>query len=76
MTHATFNLAYGVVFRGGSDDFDWFSISEKNGFRNLDRTSHISTIKCAGEFREKPVIILLFIAKVITLFEILLIGIL
>ena len=71
MVHTSFNLAYCIVCWWRFYDFGWLSIGEKNGFGNLYWTPHIDTIRCTGKFSEKPVIILLFIAKVVAFLKVL-----
>ena len=62
-------MVYCSILGRCSKDLYWFSTTEKNCFRNLDRTAHIGTIVSSSEFNQKPAVILLLVAKVVAFLE-------
>ena len=56
-----------VIIFGGLVYSCWFPVEEKHRLRNIDRTAHVGTFRTPSKFLNKPAIVLLFIAVVVSL---------
>ena len=58
-----------VVIWGSFNDFSWFTICKDDGLRDFERTAHVGAIGSASKFLDEPIIVLLFICKVVAFVE-------
>ena len=63
------DLINAVIIRGSFNYFNRFTVCEDYGFRDLERATHVGAIRSSSKFLDKPIIVLLFICKVVTFVE-------
>ena len=63
------DLINAVVIRGSFNYFDRFTVCKDDGFRDLERAAHVGAIRSSSKFLDKPIIVLLFICKVVSFVE-------
>ena len=59
------DLINAVVIRGSFNYFNRLTVCEDDGFRDLERATHVGAIRSSSKFLDKPIIVLLFICKVV-----------
>ena len=54
-----------VVIRGRFNHFSWFTICKDDCLRDFERAAHVCAIWSSSKFLDEPIIVLLFICKVV-----------
>ena len=58
-----------VVIWGSFNHLSWFTICKDDGLRDFERAAHIGALRSASKFLDEPIIVLLFICKVVAFVE-------